>query len=58
MELATHDTEIKALLATLQDGVDEANRQLNVAAAVQRQIMANQITLEKELRFPSPGKTA
>jgi hypothetical protein len=44
--LATHDTEIKALLATLQGVVDENNQRLKSAQAVQRAIIRLLLTPE------------
>ena len=37
-QLGTHDDDIKGLLVLLKDGVDEANRQLLVSLAVQREL--------------------
>lgn len=44
--LSKHDQEIKALLATLQKSVDEANQRLMVAEALQRQTIKLLLTPE------------
>jgi hypothetical protein len=44
--LTQHDTDIKALLATLQASVDEANQRLKVAEALQREAILLLLTPE------------
>jgi len=57
IQLGTHDTDIKALLATLQAGVNEANQRLKVSETLQRQIIRLLLTPEG-LRAVDPAALA
>lgn len=46
LQLTTHDTDIKALLAILQAGVNEANQRLKVSETLQRTIIKLLLTPE------------